>query len=45
MKGSGAETAMAQALYAIVGAVALGRGGEIANQVVREKVLAPLGLK
>lgn len=30
-------------LYAIVGAVALERGGEAANMVVQDKILAPLG--
>lgn len=35
----------AQAVYAIVGAIALERGGEAANQFVRSKILAPLGLK
>jgi large subunit ribosomal protein L15 len=30
-------------LYAIVGAVALEQGGEVANKVVQDKILAPLG--
>ena len=30
-------------LYAIVGAVALERGGEVANKVVQVKILEPLG--
>lgn len=30
-------------LYAIVGAVALEKGGEAANKVVQDKILAPLG--
>jgi large subunit ribosomal protein L15 len=30
-------------LYAIVGAVALERGGDVANKVVQDKILAPLG--
>jgi len=30
-------------LYAIVGAVALERGGEVANKVVQDKILEPLG--
>lgn len=33
-----------QALYAIVGAVALQKGGEAANNVVRDKILTPLGV-
>lgn len=42
--GSGSEVVLAQALYAIVGAVALQRGGESAVTVVRERILQPLGL-
>jgi large subunit ribosomal protein L15 len=30
-------------LYAIVGAVALEKGGEIANKIVQDKILSPLG--
>ena len=30
-------------LYAIVGAVAMERGGEEANKVVQNKILTPLG--
>jgi large subunit ribosomal protein L15 len=30
-------------LYAVVGAVALERGGEVANKVVQDKILTPLG--
>jgi large subunit ribosomal protein L15 len=35
---------VSQALYAIVGAISLEKGGEVANTVVREKILAPLGI-
>lgn len=42
--GSGSEVVLAQALYAIIGAVALQRGGESAVTVVRERILQPLGL-
>jgi len=42
--GSGMEVVLAQALYAIVGAVALQRGGESAVTVVRQRILQPLGL-
>ncbi|KAL9598630.1 MAG: hypothetical protein Q9219_004375 [cf. Caloplaca sp. 3 TL-2023] len=45
LKGSGVEVVLTQALYAIVGAVSLQQGGEVANRVVRERVLGPLGLK
>ncbi|KAL8793327.1 MAG: hypothetical protein Q9195_004104 [Heterodermia aff. obscurata] len=39
MKGSGQPLVMCQAMYAIVGAVALQRGGKFANDVVRERIL------
>jgi large subunit ribosomal protein L15 len=42
---SGLYMVTAQALYAIVGAVALERGGADANRVVKEKILKPLGLQ
>jgi len=42
--GSGQEVVVAQAIYAIIGAVALERGGEVANRIAREKVLEPLGV-
>ena len=45
MKGSGQPLVMCQAMYAIVGAVALQRGGMLANKVVRESILDRLGLK
>jgi large subunit ribosomal protein L15 len=41
--GSGIESVLMTSLYAIVGAVALERGGEVANKIVQEKILAPLG--
>jgi len=41
---SGLHVALAQALYAIVGAVSLQKGGEVANKVVRERILTQLGL-
>jgi large subunit ribosomal protein L15 len=40
---SGMESVLMTSLYAIVGAVALERGGEVANKIVQEKILAPLG--
>ncbi|CAE7186777.1 hypothetical protein CFE70_006502 [Pyrenophora teres f. teres 0-1] len=43
LKGSGIETVLMTTLYAIVGAVALERGGEVANKLVQEKILTPLG--
>ncbi|MCJ1316018.1 hypothetical protein MMC15_001338 [Xylographa vitiligo] len=44
LPGSGVELALAQALYAIVGAVSLQKGGEVANKIVRERILSQLGL-
>lgn len=43
LQGSGIETVLMTSLYAIVGAIALERGGEVANKVVQDKILAPLG--
>jgi large subunit ribosomal protein L15 len=31
-------------MYAIVGAIALQKGGEVAAQVTRERILKPLGV-
>ncbi|KAF6218827.1 hypothetical protein HO133_005370 [Letharia lupina] len=45
LKGSGQLIVTSRALYAIVGAVALQKGGEVANNVVRERILWPLGLQ
>ena len=41
---SGYEQVVSQAVYAIVGAIALQRGGEVVNRVVKDRILAPLGL-
>lgn len=35
----------AQAILAVVGAIALQRGGEVANKITRERILDPLGLQ
>lgn len=43
LQGSGIESVLMTSLYAIVGAVALEKGGEVANKVVQDKILAPLG--
>ena len=45
LRASGLPIVATQALYAIVGAVALQRGGEVANGVVRERIFRPLGLQ
>ncbi|KAI4188445.1 MAG: hypothetical protein LQ348_003924 [Seirophora lacunosa] len=42
---SGVDGVLTQALYAIVGAVSLQKGGEVGNRVCRERILGPLGLK
>ena len=45
MLGSGQPLVMTQAMYAIVGAVALEKGGKFANEVVRERILERLGMR
>ena len=42
---SGQPLVLTQALYAIVGAIALQKGGEVANNAVKERILWPLGLQ
>ncbi|ODH51040.1 hypothetical protein GX48_02825 [Paracoccidioides brasiliensis] len=42
---SGLEVVLTQAIYAVVGAVALEKGGVVANQVARDSVLKPLGFE
>lgn len=44
MKTSGIDVVLSQSLMAIIGALALQKGGEVANSVAREKVLKPLGI-
>ena len=44
LKASGIDTVLAHTIYALIGAVALRRGGAAATSVVRERVLRPLGL-
>ncbi|OBT93048.1 hypothetical protein VE01_09009 [Pseudogymnoascus verrucosus] len=41
---SGVDVVLTTSVYAIIGALALQKGGEYAGQVAREKVLKPLGL-
>ncbi|KAI9822432.1 MAG: hypothetical protein M1827_000151 [Pycnora praestabilis] len=43
LQGSGSDVVLSSALYAIIGAVALQKGGEAANKVIRERILSPLG--
>ncbi|KAE8152486.1 ribonuclease-III-like-domain-containing protein, partial [Aspergillus avenaceus] len=45
LQTSGIELVLAHTMYAVVGAVALEKGGVTANKVVRERILAPLGFK
>ena len=45
LRGSGEPLVMCQAMYAIVGAVALQRGGMFANEVVRDRFLNHLGFR
>lgn len=40
---SGIEVVLNHAMYAIVGAIALEKGGLVANEVTRERILKPLG--
>ncbi|KAL9128769.1 MAG: hypothetical protein Q9217_002618 [Psora testacea] len=44
LQASGLPIVLQQALYAIIGAVALQKGGQVANDVVRDRILSPLGL-
>ncbi|KAG5305174.1 RNase III domain-containing protein [Histoplasma capsulatum G186AR] len=43
LAASGLEVVLTQAIYAVVGAVALEKGGAVANQVARDSILKPLG--
>ncbi|CAI7586935.1 unnamed protein product [Penicillium discolor] len=45
LRASGIELVLAHTMYAIVGAVSLEKGGVVATQVARERILEPLGLK
>lgn len=41
---SGVNLIMVHSMYAIIGAIALQKGGDVAARVAREKVLKPLGI-
>lgn len=45
LEGSGLSAVISQAMCAIVGAVALQKGGEVANNVVRQRILDPVGFQ
>jgi large subunit ribosomal protein L15 len=44
LNASGLELILAHTMYAVIGAIALQRGGEVAARVAREKILKPLGI-
>lgn len=44
LSGSGIHMICAQAIFAIIGALALEQGGVVANRIARERVLAPAGM-
>ncbi|KAH8805836.1 ribonuclease-III-like-domain-containing protein [Xylogone sp. PMI_703] len=44
MISSGIDTVMTSTIYAIIGAIALQKGGDMAGQIARERVLKPLGV-
>ncbi len=44
LRASGVDAVMTSAIYAIIGAVALQRGGDVAALIARERVLKPLGV-
>jgi large subunit ribosomal protein L15 len=41
---SGLEVVLATSIYAIIGAIALQKGGAVAARVTRERILKPLGI-
>ncbi|KAL1644384.1 hypothetical protein SLS58_004298 [Diplodia intermedia] len=44
LEGSGIDVVLAQTLYAIIGALAMQKGGEVATRTVRSRILIPLGI-
>jgi large subunit ribosomal protein L15 len=44
LDGSGRDVVYTASLYAILGALALQKGGEFANHIARDRVLKPLGI-
>jgi large subunit ribosomal protein L15 len=44
LSASGIELILAHTTYAIIGAIALQKGGTVAARVAREKILKPLGI-
>jgi hypothetical protein len=44
LDASGVNVVLTTTLYAIIGAIALQKGGDVAARVARERVLKPLGI-
>ncbi|KAJ5688928.1 hypothetical protein N7462_003320 [Penicillium macrosclerotiorum] len=45
LKTSGLELVLSHTMYAVIGAISLQKGGDVANKVAQERILEPLGLK
>ncbi|PYH92228.1 RNase III domain protein [Aspergillus ellipticus CBS 707.79] len=45
LESSGIDLVLTHTLYAVIGAISLEKGNLVANQVTRERILAPLGFK
>lgn len=45
LRASGLELVLAHTMYAIIGAVSLEKGGLVATNLARERILEPLGVK
>ena len=45
LNASGYDMVLAQAMYAIVGAVSLEQGGAAANRITKDRILAHIGLR
>jgi len=41
---SGIDVVLTSSLYAIIGAIGLEKGMDVANQVTKDKILKPLGI-
>lgn len=44
LKASGVDSVLATTIAAIIGAIALQKGGQVANETIRKRVLGPLGV-
>ena len=44
LTASGIEVVLTTSLYAIIGAIALQKGGDVATKVTRDKILKPMGI-